>query len=107
MDLERNLRALQAIFETAQSCLSFGRQIDTIAQREQPGAEDEPDSQRVAITVPDSMIDVSNGRLRNTTRNANGTTTYEWFVTSPINNYDVAVNAGNYAHYTETYSGEA
>ncbi|MBA2684708.1 MAG: M1 family metallopeptidase [Gemmatimonadaceae bacterium] len=68
---------------------------------------DEPDSQRVAISVPDSMIDVSNGRLRSTTHNSDGTTTYEWFVASPINNYDVAVNAGNYAHYTETYAGEA
>jgi len=68
---------------------------------------DEPDSQRVAITVPDSMIDVSNGRLRSTTHNADGTTTYEWFVASPINNYDVAVNAGSYAHYSDTYAGEA
>ena len=67
---------------------------------------DEPDSQRVAITVPDSMIDVSNGRLRSTTHNADSTTTYEWFVTSPINNYDVAVNAGSYAHYTDSYAGE-
>src|SRR5919108_2031993 len=41
---------------------------------------DEPDSQRIAITVPDSLIDVSNGRLRNTTKNRDGTTTYEWFV---------------------------
>jgi aminopeptidase N len=68
---------------------------------------DEPDSQRIAITVPDSLVDVSNGRLRHTTRNGDGTTTYEWFVASPINNYDVAVNAGTYAHYTETYAGEA
>ena len=68
---------------------------------------DEPDSQRVAITVPDSMIDVSNGRLRSTTHNTDGTTTYEWFVASPINNYDVAVNAGNYAHYSEMFAGEA
>ncbi|HEX6535004.1 MAG TPA: M1 family metallopeptidase [Gemmatimonadaceae bacterium] len=67
---------------------------------------DEPDSQRVAITVPDSMMDVSNGRLRSTTRNGDGTTTYEWFVANPINNYDVAVNAGTYAHFTETYDGE-
>src|SRR5665213_2087198 len=67
---------------------------------------DEPDSQRVAITVPDSMIDVSNGRLRKTTRNADGTTTWEWFVTEPINNYDVAINAGNYAHYSEIFHGE-
>ena len=67
---------------------------------------DEPDSQRVAITVPDSLIDVSNGRLRSTTRNADGTTTYEWFVANPINNYDVAVNAAHYAHFSDAYDGE-
>jgi aminopeptidase N len=67
---------------------------------------DEPDSQRVAITVPDSLIDVSNGRLRTTTPNGDGTTTYEWFVSNPINNYDVAVNAGHYAHFSDEYQGE-
>ena len=35
------------------------------------------------------------------------TTTYEWFVADPINNYDVAVNAGTYAHWTDTLQGEA
>ncbi|MEO8908908.1 MAG: M1 family metallopeptidase [Gemmatimonadaceae bacterium] len=67
---------------------------------------DEPDSQRVAITVPDSLIDVSNGRLRSTKRNSDATTTYEWFVVNPINNYDVAVNAGSYAHFSDFYDGE-
>jgi aminopeptidase N len=67
---------------------------------------DEPDSQRVAITVPDPMINVSNGRLRSTTHNNDGTTTYEWFVTNPINNYAIAVAAGKYTHWTETYQGE-
>src|ERR1051325_9120490 len=67
---------------------------------------DEPDSQRVAITVPDSILDVSNGRLRATTPNGDGTTTYEWFVTNPINNYDVAVNAGHYTHFSDIYQGE-
>ncbi len=67
---------------------------------------DEPDSQRVSITVPDSLIDVSNGRLRSTTPNADGTTTYEWFVSNPINNYDIAVNAGHYAHISDSYAGE-
>jgi aminopeptidase N len=67
---------------------------------------DEPDSQRVAITVPDSMTDVSNGRLRSTKHNADGTTTFEWFVTEPINNYDVEVNAGQYAHFADEYQGE-
>ncbi|HEY6826501.1 MAG TPA: M1 family metallopeptidase [Gemmatimonadaceae bacterium] len=67
---------------------------------------DEPDSQRIAITMPDSMIDVSNGRLRSTTHNADGTTTYEWFVSEPINNYNVEVNAGQYAHFSDTFNGE-
>ena len=67
---------------------------------------DEPDSQRIAITVPDSLMDISNGRLRSTTRHADHTTTYEWFVADPINNYDVAVNAGVYAHIHEIYQGE-
>jgi len=67
---------------------------------------DEPDSQRIVITVPSTIIDVSNGRLRNTLKNDDGTTTYEWFVSSPINNYDVAVNAGEYTHIADSYQGE-
>jgi aminopeptidase N len=68
---------------------------------------DEPDSQRIAITVPDPMIEVSNGRLRGTTHNPDGTTTYEWFVTQPINSYGVALNAGRYGHFADTLQGEA
>ncbi|MDQ6925467.1 MAG: M1 family metallopeptidase, partial [Candidatus Eremiobacteraeota bacterium] len=68
---------------------------------------DEPDAgQTIAITVPDSMQDVSNGRLRSTVPNGDGTTTYTWAVTNPINNYDVTANAGHYAHFTDTYNGE-
>jgi hypothetical protein len=67
---------------------------------------DEPDSQRIAITVPVSVMDVSNGRLRKTTQNPDGTSTYEWFVKNPINNYDVAVQAGSYAHFADTLMGE-
>lgn len=67
---------------------------------------DEPDSQRFAVTVPDPLIDVSNGRLRSTTANGDGTTTYEWFVTNPINNYAITVAAGSYAHFADTMAGE-
>jgi len=68
---------------------------------------DEPDSQRIAVTVPDPMIEVSNGRLRATTHHPDSTTTYQWFVTGPINSYGVAVNAGRYGHFTDTLQGEA
>jgi aminopeptidase N len=67
---------------------------------------DEPDSQRVAITVPDPLMHVGNGRLRRATKNGDGTTTYEWFVANPINNYAIAVAAGRYAHWQETFAGE-
>lgn len=67
---------------------------------------DEPDSQRVAISVPDPMVDVSNGRLRSTKKEADGFTTFEWFATEPINPYGISVNAGTYAHYTESFDGE-
>jgi aminopeptidase N len=68
---------------------------------------DEPDSQRIAITVPDPLRNISNGRLRSTTRHDDGTTTYEWFVTAPINNYNVTVNAGHYTQFSDTLDGEA
>jgi aminopeptidase N len=67
---------------------------------------DEPDSQRVAITAPDSLQVVANGRLRGMTRERDGWATWEWFVTSPINNYDVAAYIGRYAQFTDTYAGE-
>jgi aminopeptidase N len=67
---------------------------------------DEPDSQRVALTVPDSSQVVGNGRLRSIERGKDGWSIWEWFVTSPINNYDVAPYVGRYAHYTDAYEGE-
>lgn len=68
---------------------------------------DEPDSQRIAITAPDPLQDVSNGRLRGTTRNGDGTTTYEWFVANPINTYNVTVTLGRYEHFSDTLDGES
>ncbi len=67
---------------------------------------DEPDSQLVAVTVPDPLTNVSNGRLRSRTANGDGTTTYTWFVSQPINNYDIAINAADYGHLRDAYYGE-
>jgi aminopeptidase N len=66
---------------------------------------DEPDSQRTAITVPSAISAVSNGRLEQTRDNGDGTTTFTWFVSNPINNYSIEVNARDYAHWTETHFG--
>lgn len=66
----------------------------------------EPDSMRISVTVPDSLINVSNGRLSDVRYHPNGTATWTWGVDSPINNYNVAVNAGDYFHFNGTYQGE-
>jgi aminopeptidase N len=68
---------------------------------------DEPDSQRVVVTVPEPLLNVSNGQLRSTTRNPDHTTSYEWFVSQPINNYDIAINAASYARIDDAYDGES
>ncbi|MEZ4941412.1 MAG: M1 family metallopeptidase [Saprospiraceae bacterium] len=66
---------------------------------------DEPDSQAISVTVPAPLMDVSNGRLRRTTENADGTRTFEWFVSNPINNYGVNVNIADYTHFDDTLHG--
>jgi len=68
---------------------------------------DEPDSMLISVTVPSNLMDVSNGRLRSVVKNRkNKTTTYNWFVANPINNYGVNINIADYAHFSEVYSGE-
>jgi aminopeptidase N len=67
---------------------------------------DEPDSMLISVNVPDNLMDVSNGRLRSIEKLNNNTTTYNWFVANPINNYGVNINIGDYAHFSEIYSGE-
>ncbi len=67
---------------------------------------DEPDSMAISISVPNGLKDVSNGRLRKITDLKNGYTRFDWFVKNPINNYDVAANIADYAHFEDTYNGE-
>ena len=64
---------------------------------------DEPDSMLMSITVPKGLMDISNGRLRSTTDLPGGWTRYDWFISSPINNYCVTINVGKYAHFSDTY----
>ncbi|HYW36348.1 MAG TPA: M1 family metallopeptidase, partial [Balneolaceae bacterium] len=67
--------------------------------------KDEPDSMSIHATVPDPLIDVSNGRLRKKTHHSNGTTTYYWHVSNPINNYDASLVIGNFKHFHGLYHG--
>ncbi len=67
---------------------------------------DEPDSMLISVTVPQHLMDVSNGRLRGVDINSDSTKTFHWFVSNPINNYGVNVNIGDYVMFGEKYEGE-
>jgi aminopeptidase N len=67
---------------------------------------DEVDSMLISISVPKGLKDISNGRLRKTTELKDGYTRFDWFVASPINNYDVALNVGDFVHFDDVYEGE-
>ena len=66
---------------------------------------DEVDSMKMSITVPDHLMDVSNGRLIKETQHEDNRKTYVWEVKNPINNYGVNINIGEYAHFSEEYEG--
>ena len=69
---------------------------------------DEPDrGVNVNITVPEDLVDVSNGRLLGVDHDEKEKTkTYRWQVKNPINNYGVNANIGNYISWSEKYQGE-
>ena len=67
---------------------------------------DEPDSAEMHITCPDSLMCVGNGRYRGKTVNGDGTATYDWAVTEPINNYCIIPYIGKYVHFGEVFKGE-
>ena len=68
---------------------------------------DEPDNGvLIKVTVPEHLIDVSNGRLIKTEHNKKQQTkTYYWQVTQPINNYGININIGDYVHFDQSYYG--
>ena len=67
---------------------------------------DEVDSMAISVRVPKNLMNISNGRLRKVEKHTDNTTTYHWFVDSPINNYGVNVNIGDYVHFFENITVE-
>jgi aminopeptidase N len=69
---------------------------------------DEPqDGMALDVTVPNGLMDVSNGRFQSSEDNGDGTTTWKWLVHYPINNYDVALNIGEYQHWNGVHVNKA
>ena len=61
---------------------------------------DEPqDGMEIDVSVPNGLMDVSNGRFVGSKDLGDGYTEWQWRVHYPINNYDVALNIGEYQHW--------
>ena len=67
---------------------------------------DEVDDMYISVNVPSDLMDVSNGRLLSVKKQKDGTKTYNWYVSNPINNYGVNINIGDYVSFSEKYKGE-
>ncbi len=68
---------------------------------------DEPqDGMTLAIQVPNGLTDISNGRSEGSQDLGDGYTEWRWRVHYPINNYDVALNIGDYQHFPAPKHGD-
>jgi aminopeptidase N len=65
---------------------------------------DEPDSMALHIRVPDTLVVASNGKLLSVQNHRDGTHTFHWFVSNPINTYGVALNIAPYRTVSVTYT---
>jgi aminopeptidase N len=62
---------------------------------------DEPqDGMEIDVAVPNGLMDVSNGRFVGSRDLGDGYTEWMWRVHYPINDYDVALNIGEYQHWS-------
>ncbi len=57
---------------------------------------DKPETTYLHFTVPDNLIAAANGRLQSVVDNKNGTKTFNWFISQPISNYNIALNVAPY-----------
>lgn len=65
---------------------------------------DEADSVKMHLIVPEHLTGVSNGRLVKEHDAGNGFRQFDWRTTSTINNYNISINIGRYAHIHDEYT---
>jgi aminopeptidase N len=62
---------------------------------------DEVESMKISVSIPNNLVDVSNGKFLGKTDLGDGYTRWDWLIHYPINNYDVSLNIGNYVHFSD------
>jgi aminopeptidase N len=67
---------------------------------------DEPDSMQIACEVPSQLMCVANGNLRQNIALPDNFNRFVWFVSYPINSYNVTLNIAQYEHFSDVYTAE-
>ena len=67
---------------------------------------DEVESMQLSVAIPSDLVDVSNGRFVGKTDLGDGYTRWDWRIHSPINNYSVSLNIGDYVHFADRVRGQ-
>ncbi|HEY0872043.1 MAG TPA: M1 family metallopeptidase [Vicinamibacterales bacterium] len=67
---------------------------------------DEPAGMRLSVSVPNDLVDVSNGKFLGKTDLGDGYTRWDWQIHYPINSYNVSLNIGDYVHFSDTLTSE-
>ena len=62
---------------------------------------DEVDSMELSVSIPNSLVDVSNGAFLGKTDLGDGYTRWNWLIQYPINSYCVSVNIGAYEQFSD------
>src|SRR5215510_9959265 len=62
---------------------------------------DEVESMKISVSIPNDLVDVSNGKFLGKTDLGDGYTRWDWMVHYPINNYNVSLNIGRYEHWSD------
>jgi aminopeptidase N len=62
---------------------------------------DEVEHMRMSVSIPNDLVDVSNGKFVGKQDLGDGYTRWDWQINYPINNYNVSLNIGNYVHFSD------
>jgi len=67
---------------------------------------DEPDlGSTISVSVPNGLMNVSNGRFKGSEDLKNGYTRWDWEVKNPINNYNITINIADYVSIHDSHNG--
>jgi len=62
---------------------------------------DEVENMQLSVSIPNDLVDVSNGKFQGKKDLGDGFTRWDWLIQYPINNYDVSLNIGKYEHFSD------